>query len=147
MYCGKCGKWLSDDEKFCSGCGTPTNGFRKQTNMQTISGVGNLQSDSRNVLSFVLGLVGALVYLYVIAIMIPNIEGEAGWSRSWYDALPGIFVTLFVSAITSIVSIGVFSKIKKSRKTNQLGLIGMILAVIALIASVITAIVHVIMGF
>ncbi len=85
MYCTKCGKRISDDEKTCSGCEEPIHGFRQQRNIKDLRG-------TRNALTFVFGLVGALVYLYLISIMIPNIEGVAGWSRSWYDTLPGVFL-------------------------------------------------------
>lgn len=142
MYCGYCGTSNSNDSRFCCACGKSL-----QSNMLDLH-YSNKKLSWKNAAVFALAILGAIFYLYLVSVVIPNIEGEPGYSRSWYNALPGIFTILSLSGVLSIISICFSISAKRSNeRLNQLGIIGLIIAIVVLIVSIITSVIHIVMGF
>lgn len=157
MFCSKCGSQISDNAQFCSACGTP---IKKNTNNNVLkSNSAKVHSSKKNAVIFVLSVIAVAIYMFAIKIVIPIVESDSMraevnflkyFSHDYYVAynmnenLPKIYMTVFLSGLMSVISIGNYISLKKLKeKLNIFGIIGGILAVIVLMASINIAVIYV----
>ncbi|MDD4493446.1 MAG: zinc-ribbon domain-containing protein [Eubacteriales bacterium] len=147
MFCKNCGKQLSDNARFCDGCGSPTQGTGNSVNQQGQSRPSN--NTQENTVVNVLAYLGILFFLPLVAcpesksgrfhanqgliLLIVSILGSIALSivtalfaaiSLWLVFIPTLLSSIFGLGILALVIIGMINAGKGEEK--PLPLIGSI---------------------